>query len=557
MKKGFKVTALGAAVTALTLCSPMTAEGATRSAKNEITRSIDIFTSVFKQLQTNYVDSIDAEKSINTAIEAMLNDIDPYTNYIPESEQESFMTISTGSYGGMGALIMQRDGGVYISEPYSGAPAALAGLRAGDRIIRIDSTDVSRWPSDSVSERLRGQAGTKFTLTVDRPFTEDSILTFDITRAKVDIPSVPYYGVVADSVGYIRLTTFNDHSADDVRDALLKLKEDPRVHSVILDMRDNGGGVMESAVKVVGLFTPKGTEVLRTRGRGQFNEQVYKTTRKPVDTEIPLAVLINENSASSTEIVAGALQDLDRAVIVGRRSYGKGLVQTTRPLPYNGMLKVTIAKYYIPSGRLIQAIDYSHRNPDGSPARIPDSLTNVYHTLHGRPVRDGGGITPDITVTLPETSRTAYNVVGTSYSVFDFATRYRAAHDSLPEPGRFEIDDELYASFKAGIDTSRVQYDKFTDTFLDEFKTLTEREGYLTDSVSAQIELLRGMLRHDLDSDLDIHREEISDYLGRELVSRYYYQAGETEWGARHDRDVSRAVEILSDRKGLRELLGH
>lgn len=528
---------------------------ATRSSKKEITRSIDIFTSIFKQLQTSYVDSIDAAKSINTAINAMLADIDPYTTYIPEDEQESFMSIATGSYGGIGTLIMQRDGQVYVSEPYKGTPASKAGLRAGDRFVMIDSVNVEGWKSDSISARLRGQAGTPLTVTVSRPWREDSLLTFTLTRAKVEIPSVPYYGIVADSVGYIRLTTFNDHSADDVRDALVALKKDPRLKAVILDLRDNGGGVMESAVKIVGLFTPKGTEVLRTRGRGQLNEKIYKTTHSPVDTDIPLAVLVNESSASSSEIVTGALQDLDRAVIVGRRSYGKGLVQSTRSLPYNGLLKVTIAKYYIPSGRLIQAIDYSNRNPDGSVARIPDSLTSVFHTRAGRPVRDGGGITPDITVELPEPSRTAYNVVGTSFSVFDFATRYAAAHDSIAPPATFEVDDTLYAEFKASVDSSKVQYDKLTDTFLDEFVTLTRREGYLTDSVSAQIEILRAMLRHDLESDLDIHRDEIARYLGEELMQRYYFEPGAVEWNARHDTDVSRAADILLDPARYRELL--
>ncbi|MDE6801664.1 MAG: peptidase S41, partial [Muribaculaceae bacterium] len=350
------------------------------------------------------------------------------------------------------------------------------------------------------------------------------------------------------------LNTFNDHSADDVRKALLDLKQNPSLSGVILDLRDNGGGLMESAIKIVGLFTPKGTEVLRTRGRGQLNEQLYKTTNSPVDTKLPLAVLINDGSASSSEIVAGALQDLDRAVIIGQRSFGKGLVQSTRQLPYNGLLKVTIAKYYIPSGRLIQAIDYSHRNPDGTVARIPDSLTTVYHTAAGRPVRDGGGITPDVPITLPEASRTAYNIV-TSYSIFDFANRYAATHDSLPAPSEFEIDDELYAQFKASVDTSKVQYDKLTDTFLDEFRNLTKREGYLTDTVSAQIETLRNLLRHDLDSDLDIHRDEISKYLANELLQRYYYQKGVTEWNSTHDDTIERAAAILTDPEEYRSLL--
>lgn len=529
----------------LVMALSLAASAATRSSKKDISKSLDIFTSLFKQLQTSYVDTIDAEKSVTKAINAMLSDLDPYTVYIPESEQESFMTIATGTYGGIGSLIMQRDGGVYVSEPYKDTPASRAGLKAGDKFLAIDSVNVEGWTSDSVSNRLRGQAGTPLTITVSRPYAEDSILTFDLKRAKVEIPSVPYYGMMGDSVGYIRLTTFNEHSADDVKAALVELKKNPAMKGLMLDLRDNGGGVMESAVKIVGLFTPKGTEVLRTRGRGQLNEQIYKTTKSPVDTELPLAVLINDGTASASEIVAGALQDLDRAVIIGRRSYGKGLVQSPRSLPYNGLLKVTIARYYIPSGRLIQAIDYSHRNPDGTVARIPDSLTNVFHTRGGRIVRDGGGITPDVTVELPEPSRTAYNVVGTSFSVFDFATRYAATHDSILSPAVFEVDDELYAEFKASVDSSKVQYDKLTDTFLDEFESLTRREGYLTDSVGAQIATLRAMLRHDLDSDLDIHRDEISRYLGEELVQRYYFEPGVVEWNLRRDPDILRAAAVV------------
>lgn len=398
----------------------------TRSDKGEISRNLDIFNSLYKELQTQYVDSIDAAKSITTAIDAMLNDIDPYTEYYSADDQDDIRTISTGEYGGIGSYIMQRTDGVYISEPYKGSPAQLAGLRAGDRIIMIDNDSVTSLPQAKVSERLKGQAGTRLTVTVDRPFVEDSILTFELTRQKIQMPSVPYYGVVGDSrIGYISLTSFTDKAPQEVHDALIDLKENHHVNGVILDLQGNGGGLLESAVKIVGLFVPKNTEVLRTRGKGVLNEKVYKTTSSPVDTRIPLAVLIDGNSASSSEIVAGALQDLDRALIVGMRSFGKGLVQSTRQLPYDGLLKVTVAKYYIPSGRLIQAIDYSHRNPDGTVARIPDSLTNVFHTAHGREVRDGGGITPDVKAEYRQANRLTYNIVRDSWA-FDYATRYAA-----------------------------------------------------------------------------------------------------------------------------------
>lgn len=549
-----KKTIITAACVALMSAAALGGWAETRSSKRDIARSLDIFTSLFKQLQTSYVDSIDAEKSVTTAINAMLDDIDPYTNYIPESEQDDFMTIATGTYGGIGAVIMQRDGNVYINEPYEGTPSQIAGLRAGDMFIKIDNDTVVGWKSDDVSARLKGQAGTPVSITVKRPYVEDSILTFDLTRAKIDIPPVPYYGVTHDNVGYIAITTFNEQTADAVRDALLALKADPRVKSIALDLRGNGGGLMESAVKIVGLFVPKGTEVLRTRGRGQLNEQVYKTTRKPVDTEIPLAVLVDDGSASASEIVTGALQDLDRAVIVGERTFGKGLVQSTRQLPYNGLLKVTIAKYYIPSGRLIQAIDYSHRNPDGSVARIPDSLTNVFYTAAGRPVRDGGGITPDYPIERPEMSRLTYNLVAGN-TIFDFATKYVAEHPSVASPSTFVVDDSLYNEFKAYVDPAKVQYDKLTEYMVEQLEDVTKREGYMNDSVQAQIDVLKNMLHHDLDRDLDIQRADISRYLATELMRRYYYSPGTYEYLVRDDPDMNRAAAILNDPAAYRATL--
>ena len=545
------ITATSLAALMLTAFS---AGAETRSSKRDISRSLDIFTSLFKQLQTSYVDTIDAEKSVTTAINAMLNDIDPYTNYIPESEQEDFMTIATGTYGGIGSMIMQRDGNVYISEPYKGTPSQLAGLRAGDMFLKIDDDTVTGWKSDQVSARLKGQAGTPVSITVKRPYTDDSIMTFDITRAKIDIDPVPYYGVTHDNVGYIAITTFNEQTADAVRDALLALKADPRVKSIALDLRGNGGGLMESAVKIVGLFVPKGTEVLRTRGRGELNEQIYKTTRQPVDTEIPLAVLVDDGSASAAEIVTGALQDLDRAVIVGERTFGKGLVQSTRQLPYNGLLKVTIAKYHIPSGRLIQAIDYSHRNPDGSVARIPDSLTNVFYTKAGREVRDGGGITPDVKVDRGEMSRLTYNLASGN-TIFDFATKYVAEHPEIASPGEFVVDDSLYNSFKAFVDPDKVQYDKLTEYMLEQLEEVTRREGYMNDSVQAQIDQLKSMLHHNLDRDLDIQRDDIARYIASELITRYYYNPGRYEYLVRDDEDMKEAAAILNDSERYRSIL--
>lgn len=519
---------------------------ATRSEKAAISRNLDIFNSLYKELQVFYVDTIDAEKSVTTAINAMLNDIDPYTVYIPAKEQDDFLTISTGEYGGIGSFIFERDNNVYISEPYENSPAHQSGLRAGDMIIKIDNDTVLGWKSSKVSERLKGQAGTSLKVTVKRKYAVDSVLTFDITRRKIQVPSVPYYGVVDGNVGYIYLTSFTEKAAKEVRDALVDLKKNPQVKSIVLDLQGNGGGLLESAVKIVGLFVPKNTEVLRTRGKGVLNEKVYKTTSSPVDTEIPLAVLIDGGSASSAEIVAGALQDLDRAVIVGSRSYGKGLVQSTRQLPYDGLLKVTVAKYYIPSGRLIQAIDYSHRNPDGSVARIPDSLTTVFRTANGREVRDGGGITPDVKIDYPEVNRLTYNIVRDHWA-FDYATRFASVNSGILPAGEFEITDSIFADFKQFIDPATFKYDKVCEVMLADLKKAAETEGYMNDSIKAQFSTLERMLKHDLNKDLDSNRKAISELLSGEIIKRYYFQRGQVINNLKYDPAMDRAVAILNE----------
>ena len=527
---------------------------AARSNKTQIARNINIFNSIYKELEINYVDTLDADKTMRTAIDAMLASIDPYTEYISEEEQDEFRVISTGEYGGIGSVVMQRNGNVYISEPQEGSPAQKAGLRPGDLIIAIDGDTVLGLPTDKVSSKLKGQAGTDIKVLVKRPYVGDSILTFDFTRAKIQVQAVPYYGVIRGSIGYINLATFNENSAKDVKEALIELKKDPRVKSIILDLRDNGGGLLESAVKIVGYFVPKNTEVLRTKGKGLLNEQVYKTTTKPIDTEIPLAVLVNSYTASSSEIVSGALQDLDRAVVIGTRSFGKGLVQSTRPLPYNGLLKVTTAKYYIPSGRLIQAVDYSHRNADGSVARVPDSLTNVFYTANGREVRDGGGITPDVTVTYPDVNRLTYNIVMNNWA-FDYANRFAATTPSIASPEEFEITDSIYADFKKFIDPDKFKYDKVCEVGLSELKKVATSEGYMNDSVQAQFDALEKMLRHDLDKDLDTHRKDISKYLSEEIVLRYYYQKGRIIESLRTDIVVDSAANVLLDEAKYKSIL--
>lgn len=513
-----------------------------------VVRNLDIFNSLYKELNTFYVDTLDSKKSIETAINSMLDDIDPYTEYIPAEDQEDFQVIATGEYGGIGSYIMERKGGgTYISGPYKNSPAERAGLRTGDHIIMIDSDSVATWPSAKVSARLKGQANTTLKVTVARPWVgADSIKTFTITREKIQVSPVPYHGVTRGNIGYINVTTFNEHTGDEVRQALLELRQNPAVKYVVLDLRGNGGGLLDEAVKVVGMFTPKGTEVLQTRGRSIENFKVYKTSADPIDLQVPLAVLVDGGTASASEITAGALQDLDRAVVIGSRSFGKGLVQTTRQLPFDGLLKVTIAKYYIPSGRLIQEIDYSHRNADGT-AVVADSTktAKVFHTAHGREVHEAGGITPDIKVDYSATEALAYELMRDN-QIFDFATKYASQHPKVASPKDFVVTDSIWNEFKRFLKDRGFKYNKASAQALTELRKLAEKEGTLPDSVQAQFTRLQNSLEGDLDSDLNQHRHYISTLLARELMTRYYYQAGEIENSLNDDEALDRAEEVFT-----------
>ena len=530
---------------AVVICAALCVEGATRSKKNSVARNMDIFSSVFKEMQTFYVDSIDADKAVTTAINAMLAELDPYTVYMPKSEQEDFKTMTTGEFGGIGSYIMQRNGNVYISGPQKDTPANIAGLLAGDLIVSVDGDTVLGKTSTFVTEKLKGTPGSILRLKVKRPYVQDSILEFDITRAKIKIPSVPYYGVERGNIGYIALTGFSESTADEMKKAMTELTSNKDVKAIVLDLRGNVGGLLESAVNVVSNFVPKGTKVLSTKGKGLLNEKVYKTTTAPINTTIPVVVLIDGETASSSEITAGALQDLDRAVIVGNRSYGKGLVQTTRDLPYEGLLKVTMAKYYTPSGRLIQAIDYSHRNPDGSVSRIPDNLTNTFTTAHGRTVRDGGGITPDVEVTYQPLSRITFNIMR-DFWAFDFANKYRATHPQTPDFNNFAITDSIYNEFKAFIDPGKFEYDRVCETLLSRLKEAAKVEGYSGDSLGVEFDKLEAMLRRPLDKDLDSQREAIEPIILREIMERYYFDAGRIRVGLRSDAGLDSALQVIN-----------
>jgi len=527
---------------------------AQKSHDASLARNLNNFNSIVKQVEMHYVDTIDTDESFKAAIEAFLASTDPYTEYYSADDQEKLQKMTTGEYGGIGSYIMQRNGASYISQPMEGSPAAKAGLRPGDHIVRVDTTDVAAKESDFVTKLLKGVPGTPVRVTVKRPYVKDSLLTMEIMRAKVQEPSMTF-DTVKNGIGYLRLTGFIDKTPAEVRKVLEGFKEDKNLRGVVIDLRGNGGGLVESAVDLVGCFVPKGTEIVRTIGRDPLQEKVYKTTRKPIFPDIPLAVLIDGGSASSSEIVAGSLQDLDRAVLIGSRSFGKGLVQTSVQLPYGGLLKVTVAKYYLPSGRLIQAVDYSHRNPDGSVARVPDSLTNVYRTANGREVRDGGGLRPDTTIDWGKVNRLVYNIVADNWA-FDFATKFVAEHPQIAAAKDFEITDEIYADFKKSIDPKKFKYDKACEEMVKQLRATAEAEGYMNDDTKAQIDKLAEMLTHDLDHDLDTHRNEISEYLGSEIVGRYYYEKGKVAYELKTDKALKLAEEILTDRSVYGKVLG-
>lgn len=526
-----------------------------RSNKTDVSRSLTIFNSIVKELQTNYVDSINATKLVKSAIDAMLQGIDPYTEYYPSEDQEELTSIASGQYGGIGAYILKRDNEVIIHQPVWDAPARNAGLRHGDVILKVDSTVIGpSTPSDAVSKLLRGQPGSKVTVSVRRPYTADSLLTFDIVRRNIQVNPLPYYGIDSTGIGYIGLTTFNEKSAGAVRDALTDMKRNPALQGLIIDLRGNGGGLLESAVQIAGLFVPKGTEIVRTRGFDTDKEKIYKTTQAPVDLKLPLVILTDESTASASEILAGSLQDLDRAVIVGARSFGKGLVQTTRPLPFDGLLKVTIARYYIPSGRLIQAIDYSHRNPDGSVARIPDSLTRVWHTAAGREVRDGGGITPDVAVADTTMNRLLYNVIADMWA-YDYANRYAAHNPVAPDAMTWLPGDSIFNDFKAFIDPTKFKYDRMCEQGIDYLREAARVEGYMNDSVTAQIDILARMMRHDLDHDLNFNRDELLKILDAEIGERYFSDSDLVRRSLRYDTEADTARAVLLDRQRYNSIL--
>jgi len=515
----------------------------------EVSKNLEIFNSIVKEMEMFYVDSIDINKTVRRGVNSMLSSLDPYTEYYPEEEIEKLQYMTTGEYGGMGAIIRQRDmdgGGVIVADPYEGMPAALAGLKAGDIFLKIDTTDVTKATSDEVSKLLKGVPNTKMTVTVQRPGVKKP-LKFDLVRKQIVVNQVVYYGVRGNDTGYIYLQGFTDKTGTEFKAAFEDLKNNHNIKSLVIDLRNNGGGVMEAALQIVSMFIPKGKEILSTKGKQKQWDRTYRSSVEPLDTVMPLAVLINGASASASEILAGALQDLDRAVLVGQRSFGKGLVQSTRDLPYEGKLKVTISKYYIPSGRCIQQLDYTHRQADGTVRAIPDSLTTVFHTANGRPVRDGGGVRPEFEVEDKEMPTMLYYLLSDNV-LFDFVTDWVTAHPTIPPVEQFAITDADFEALKAYAKEKDFTYDRQSSKALSQLKEIAEFEGYLKQD-STLFKTLEEKLTPDLERDFDLFKPEIKRILSAEIVKRYYYHRGEMIENLKEDEILEKAVEVLADKE--------
>lgn len=517
----------------------------------QIAKNLDIFNSIVKELDMFYVDTIDPNKTIREGIDNMLYSLDPYTVYYPENDQDELEMMVKGSYGGIGSLIRYNPKSKYtvIAEPYEGMPAAESGLKAGDLLLEIDGKDLKG--NSDVSTLLRGQVGTSFKLKVQRPGVKEP-LEFNIVRRSIQMPTIPYYGVMDGQVGYINLSSFSGNPSKDFKKAFLDLKKQG-ITSLVIDLRNNGGGLLDQAVEIVNMFVPRGKTIVTTKGKIKQASNTYKTLREPLDTDIPIAVLVNSGTASSSEILSGSLQDLDRAVIVGNRTYGKGLVQVPRSLPYGGNLKITTSKYYIPSGRCVQAIDYAHRNEDGSVARIPDSLTTVFHTAAGREVRDGGGVSPDIEVKQERLPNILFYLVRDNL-IFDYATDYCLKHPAIASAKEFELTDADYEEFKNKVKGADFKYDQQSEKILNTLKEAAEFEGYMKDA-SDEFKALENKLKHNLDRDLDYFSKDIKKMIAEEIIKRYYYQEGAIIQQLKDDEDLDEAVKVLTNPERYQQIL--
>lgn len=537
-------------IIALTALFTLPVSAAEATKLEEVSKNLDIFNSLFKELYINYVDTIPVEKIVTAGINGMLKKLDPYTTYIPEDKDNDFKLMTMGEYGGIGALIGVRGDSIVVSQIYSGRPAQKSGLKAGDIILNIDGKDmIKKKPSDA-SAALKGMPGTNTTVKVWR-YGEKKPVKIEITREKISLNAVRYSGMVTDSIGLIEYSSFYGKSSDEVKEALTNLKKQG-AKAIILDLRDNTGGIITEAVNICNFFLPKGKTIVTTKGKGGKVKEVYKTAYQPIDTEIPLLVLVNGSSASASEIVSGALQDEDRAVIMGQRTYGKGLVQTTAQLPYGGQLKVTIAKYYTPSGRCIQEIKYTTKDGEQN-KEIPDSLTHEFKTKNGRIVRDGRGIKPDVELKSDTGKVITYNLlVENMFSTW--ATRYASAHKSIAPATEFEVTDAEFEEFKKYVSDSKFTYKVSTKELLDDcikgakFEGVYERNKALFDSLAKALD-------HDIMAEMDSAKEEICRALASEIIGRYYYEDGMAAYAVKHDKEIKQAIDLIKDEEKFKKIL--
>lgn len=517
----------------------------------EISKQLNIFATLFREVNMFYVDEVNPGDLVSTGIKSMLRSLDPYTVYYPESEMEDVKLMTTGEYAGIGSIISKKGDKVIIREPYKNSPAAKAGLLPGDVILYIDGNSVKNKNTEDVSTMLKGQPGKEVAIKVQREF-EAKPIEKKVIREKIQIPSVPYYGMVNDTTGYVYLTSFTDKSASDVRDAIITLKNNG-AKALILDLRGNTGGLLDQAVEIVNFFVPRGSKVVSTKGKVKQSDKEYTATKNPIVPDMPLAVLIDRGSASASEIVSGALQDLDRAVLIGERSFGKGLVQSVRDLAYNTKLKVTTGKYYIPSGRCIQALDYSHRNPDGSVGKVPDSLITEYTTKAGRKVYDGGGINPDVKIDPEKYARITEELVIQDLT-FDFINSYALKHPEIASIRDFKITDDIYNQFKQYLKEKNFSYETESQQILEKLIKAAKTEKYY-DGSQEQIAQLQKDFTHSIDRDMDVFRDEIITFLTEQFVQRYYFMEGVIEYKALHDKEIKKATEILADQDEYKKIL--
>lgn len=511
----------------------------------EISKNLDIFTNLFKELNTYYVDPIEPGKMIKTGIDAMLEDLDPYTNYITESDIEEYEFQTTGKYGGIGANMRPKGNDVFVGDVYEFSPAQKAGLRPGDQVLSIENKKITADDYNEISTLLKGSPGSKVSIRVKDAFTGEESEKI-ITRGEIEVSSVPFSGLVGSNkkIAYVRLTQFTPGCARLVRHALDSLKKaQPDLKGVVLDLRDNPGGLLNEAVDICNIFVERGQLVVSIKGKVPDMDENYRTGDAPWDLNIPVSVVVNGSSASASEIVAGTIQDLDRGVVIGKRSYGKGLVQRTLPLGYNANLKLTIAKYYTPSGRCIQAIDYSHRNADGSVGKVPDSLKKLFKTKSGRPVLSGGGVDPDVEVDEPNISKLAI-ILYTKNFFFDYATQYVKENRSIPPAATFAFGNDDFEKFTKWLESKDYSYKTETEIMLDSLKSVAQQEKYF-DAVKTEFNSLQAKLSHDKKQDLIKHKAELTRFLENEIVSRYYYQRGRIENSLKDDNELAKAVDLI------------